>query len=102
MRCHRNKIRCIKDAAGNWLTEENEIKKHTRLGFKKLYTTELGLSTISSDVSDFSCCCLIEEPRLIVKLRMRRLDPAYGLSSLSRHQDLMAFTWDSTNISSQM
>lgn len=64
VRCHRNKIRCIKDAAGNWLTEENEIKEHTRLGFKKLYTTKLELSTISSNVFNFSRCYLIDEDRI--------------------------------------
>lgn len=40
VRRHRNKIRCIKDATGNWLTGEDEIKEHIRTGFKKLYTTE--------------------------------------------------------------
>ena len=30
VRRHRNKIRCIKDVVGNWLTEDNEVKDHIR------------------------------------------------------------------------
>ena len=30
VRRHRNKIRCIKDVVGNWLTEDNEVKEHIR------------------------------------------------------------------------
>lgn len=41
VRRQKNKIRCIKDAIGNWITEENEIKEYIRSGFKNLYTTEL-------------------------------------------------------------
>ena len=63
VRRHRNKIRCIKDAVGNWLTEDNEVKEHIRSGFINLYTTELRWSTKSSNVSNFSCCYFSDEVR---------------------------------------
>ncbi|XP_050248950.1 uncharacterized protein LOC126696221 [Quercus robur] len=56
--CHRNKIRCIKDFVGNWITDENKIKKHIKSGFEKLYLTELCMSPLSSSASTFSCCFL--------------------------------------------
>ena len=58
VRHHRNKIRCIKDPLGNWISYENEIKEHIRGGFEKLYTTDLILSFLSSSISTFSCCYL--------------------------------------------
>ena len=63
VRRHRNKIRCIKDVVGNWLTEDNEVKEHIRSGFMNLYTIELRWSTKSSDVSNFSCCYFSDEIR---------------------------------------
>ena len=63
VRRHRNKIRCIKDAVGNWLTKENEVKEYIGSGFKNLYTTELRWSTKSSNVSNFSCYYLTNEDR---------------------------------------
>ena len=63
MRRHRNKIRCIKDTVGNWLTEENKIKEYIRNGFKSFYTMELTLSARTSDVSTFSCYFLTLEDR---------------------------------------
>ena len=63
VRQHRNKIRCIKDAVGNWLTKENEVKEYIRSGFKNLYTTKLRWSTKFSNVSNFSCCYLTDEDR---------------------------------------
>ena len=63
VRRHRNKIRCIKDVEGNWLTDEVEIKDYIRNGFKKLFMTELNMTSITSDVSEFYCCFLEEEDR---------------------------------------
>ena len=63
VRRHRNKIRCIKDVEGNWLTDEVEIKDYIRNGFKKLFMIELNMTSITSDVSEFSCCFLEEEDR---------------------------------------
>ena len=63
VRRHRNKIRCIKDREGNWLTDEIEIKNHIQDGFKKLCRTELEVIPIDSNVSRFSCCFLEEEDR---------------------------------------
>ena len=60
---HRNNIRCIKDVDGNWLTNEVEIKDYIRNGFKKFYMTDLNVSSMILDVSDFSCCFLEEEDR---------------------------------------
>ena len=34
VRRHRNKIKCIKDSVGNWITDENEIKKHIKAVLK--------------------------------------------------------------------
>lgn len=61
VRRHRNKIRCLKDAKGNWLTNEVEIKDYIRNSYKKLYETELIMSSLTSDVSEFSYCFLEEE-----------------------------------------
>ena len=63
VRRHRNKIRCIKDAVGNWLTDDTEVKEHIRNGFMNLYTTDLSWSTKSSVVSNFSCCFFSDEIR---------------------------------------
>ena len=56
VRRHRYKIRCLKDVEGDWLTDEVEINDYIRNGFKKLYMTELNVSFMISDVSEFSCC----------------------------------------------
>ena len=63
VRRHRNKIRCIKDVEGNWLTDEVEIKNYIRNGFKKFYMTELNVTSMTSDVSEFSCCFLEKKDR---------------------------------------
>ena len=55
VRHHRNKIRCIKDSLGNWIADENEIKRHIKCGFEKLSLTELSMSPMSSSISTFSC-----------------------------------------------
>ena len=47
VRRHRNKIRCVKDDSRNWLTGEDEVKEHIRAGFKKLYTTEQIVSSMT-------------------------------------------------------
>lgn len=61
VRCHRNKIRCIKDSVGNLIMNNNEIKEHIRNGFKDLYTTELCSAPMSSAVSEFAYCHLSNE-----------------------------------------
>ena len=63
VRRHRNKIRCIKDVDGNWLTDEAEIKDYISNGFKKIYMTKLNVSSMTSNVSEFSCYFLEEEDR---------------------------------------
>ena len=82
VRCHRNKIRCIKDAAGSWLTEEVEIKEYIRNGFKKLYTTKLNLSSMASNVSDFSCSFLEEEDRARIDCDVTEEEIKSGLWAL--------------------
>ena len=42
---------------------ENEIKDHIRVSFRKLYTIEQTVSSMTSDVSNFSSCFLGEEDR---------------------------------------
>ena len=55
VRRQRNKIRCLKDVEGNWMTNEVEIKEYIRNGFRKLYMTDLNMSPMTSDVSSFAC-----------------------------------------------
>lgn len=38
-----NKIRCLKDALGNWITDKNEVKMHIKI------------------ISSFSCCFMSDE-----------------------------------------
>ena len=61
VRRHKNKIRCLKDSLGNWITDEIEIKRHINCGFEKLYTSELCMSPMFSAVTSFSCCFLSAE-----------------------------------------
>ena len=63
VRRHRNKIRCIKDAVGNWLTDDTEVKEHIRNRFMNLYTIDLSWSTKSSVVPNFSCSFFSDEIR---------------------------------------
>ena len=46
------------------MIDEVEIKDYIRNGFKKLYMTELNVSSMISDVFEFSCCFLEEEDRV--------------------------------------
>lgn len=41
VRRHKNKIRCIKDDRGEWITNEEGVKQHILASFEKLYTTVL-------------------------------------------------------------
>ena len=82
MRRHRNKIRCIKDTVGNWLTEENEVKEYIRNGFKSLYTTELTVSARTLDVSTFSCCFLTSEDRAKIDCELSMEEIRSGLWAL--------------------
>ena len=82
VRHHRNKIRCIKDTVGNWLTKENEIKDYIRNGFKNLYTTKLKMSTRTSDVFNFSCCFLSLEDKAKIDCEVTVEEIRYGLWAL--------------------
>lgn len=35
----RNQITIIKNNAGDWINEENEVKEHIRKGFSEIYMT---------------------------------------------------------------
>ena len=82
VRRHRNKIRCIKDVEGNWLTDEIEIKDYIRNGFKNLYMTELNMTSMTSDVSEFSCCFLEEEDRTRIDRDVSEKEIKAGLWAL--------------------
>ena len=82
VRRHRNKIRCIKDTVGNWLTEENEVQEYIRNGFKSLYTTELTVSARTLDVSTFSCCFLTSEDRAKIDCELSMEEIRSGLWAL--------------------
>ena len=45
------------------MTKEVEIKEYIRNSYKKLYMTELNVSSMTSYVSKFSCCFLEEEDK---------------------------------------
>lgn len=45
------------------MIKEIEIKDYIRNSYKKLYMTELNVSSMTSDVSEFSCCFLEEKDR---------------------------------------
>ncbi|XP_075659165.1 uncharacterized protein LOC142629055 [Castanea sativa] len=82
VRRQRNKIRCLMDAEGNWLADEVEIKNYIRNGFKKLYMTELIVSTMTSNVSNFSCCFLEEGDRIRIDGGVTEEEVRAGLWSL--------------------
>ena len=63
VRRNRNKIRCIKDKNGEWIMEEKGVKEFILTGYKKLFSTELNYSTLSSEVSHFCSCFLTEEEK---------------------------------------
>lgn len=55
------KLDVIKDSLGNWIADENEIKRHIKCGFEGLSLTELSMSPMSSSISTFSCYFLFAE-----------------------------------------
>lgn len=59
----RNKIRCIKNTLGEWVTEEEEIKNLILSIYQELFTTGLLYSTLSSDINYFSFCILYDEEK---------------------------------------
>ena len=59
----RNKIRCLKNSVGEWIDNEEAVKKHILVRFEKLYSTEMYMSSRQSPISEFACCFLIEEER---------------------------------------
>ncbi|XP_075633855.1 uncharacterized protein LOC142606378 [Castanea sativa] len=82
VRRHRNKIRCLKDAGGNWLTNEVEIKDYIRNSYKKLYEFELIASSLTSNVSEFFCCFLEENDRVRIDGGVTEEEVIIGLWAL--------------------
>ena len=82
VRRHRNKIRCLKVTEDTWLTKEVEIKNHIRDSYKNLYMTELPMSSITSDVSGFSCCFLDERTRVCLERGVTEDEIRAGLWAL--------------------
>ena len=63
VRRQRNKIRCLKNSVGEWMDNEEAVKKHILVGFEKIYSTEMCMSSRQSPISEFACCFLTEEER---------------------------------------
>lgn len=61
----KNKIRFLKNGVwgGGWIVDEEAVKEHRLMGFKKLYSTKLSMSPKYSLISEFSCCFLSDEER---------------------------------------
>lgn len=45
VRRQRNKIRCLKNGVGEWMDNEEAVKKHILVGFEDLYSTEMCMSS---------------------------------------------------------
>ena len=61
VRRHRNKIKSIKNSMGEWIMDEERVKRHILLGFQKLFQIEIQFSTLHSEIDSFSCSFLFEE-----------------------------------------
>ncbi|KAK9990872.1 hypothetical protein SO802_025857 [Lithocarpus litseifolius] len=61
VRRHRNKIRSIQNSVGEWITDDEGVKKHILLGFQQLFQTEAQHSNFHSDIESFSCSFLSDE-----------------------------------------
>ena len=53
-RRQRNKIRCLKNSVGEWIDNEEVVKKHILVGFEKLYSTKMCMSSRQSSISEFA------------------------------------------------
>ena len=82
IRRHRNKIRCIKDDRGDWIADEEGVKKHILAGFENLYTTGLEKAPIPSLISNFSCFYFTEEDQAWVGREVTEEDVRDGLRAL--------------------
>ena len=82
VRCHRNKIRGIKDSVGNWILNDLEIKDHIKAGFQKLYSTKSLFSPIASDVSEFACNYISKEDNARIDIEVSNEEIRDGLWSL--------------------
>ena len=63
VRRQRNKISCLKNSVGEWMDNEEVVKKHILVGFEKLYSTKMCMSSRRSPISKFACCFLTKEER---------------------------------------
>ena len=82
VRCHRNKIRCIKDSVGNWILNDLEVKDHIKFGFQRLYSTKSSFSPINSNVLEFACNFLLEEDNTRIETEVIEEEIRAGLWSL--------------------
>lgn len=64
VRRHKTKIRRIKNAVGEWITNEEEIKSSILSDYQQLFKTELPYSLWDSEVKNFSCTFLSEDERI--------------------------------------
>ena len=58
-----SKIRCLKNSVGEWMDNEEAVKKHILVGFEELYSTEMCMSSRQSLILEFACCFLTGEER---------------------------------------
>ena len=82
VRRQRNKIRCLRNSVGEWIDNEEAVKKHILMGFEKLYSIETSMSSWQSPISEFSCCFLIEEESTWIGIEVVEEDVKNGLWSL--------------------
>ena len=54
VRRQKNKIRCLKNSVEEWIDNEKAIKKHILVGFEKLYSTKMCMSSRQSSISEFA------------------------------------------------
>ena len=67
---------------GEWITDEEVVKKHILLGFQQLFQTETQHSTLHSDIKSFSCSFLSDEEQDILSGRVTEEEIKKGLWGL--------------------
>ena len=82
VRRHRNKIKSIQNSVGEWIMDEEGIKKHILLGFQQLFQTEDQLSPLHSDIESFSCSFLFYEYQVSISRQVTEEEITKGFWGL--------------------
>ena len=67
---------------GEWIDNEEAVKKHILMGFEKLYSTKMSMSSWQSPISEFSCYFLTEEESAWIGREVVEEDVKNGLWGL--------------------